>query len=714
LSFYLKNKVSDIYISIKPILNQIAFNSDNLFELMANKMKHDLDFTLQTHPDYFQILFQCSIISDVIYESNPIEVLNKNKDFRYFNHGINSVCISQTEDDIKETTIGLEVKYMICDCSTNEKKRLIVGFRGTKSFEDFLVDLKLLGEINNCQGRFHSGIYRRSEMIPIEHFVKKLIEEKYQIIFTGHSLGAAIGALVAVKVLLQRALDQEDIDNILFIGFGAPLLACNIFKLFIEKQYCNNFHFYVNENDFVPKLLAIFSNVFHENKAIQKKDGYIDNCKLFLNLLSKPVTTETVLFKVFTNVLMMIPEFLKFFGKAVVPKYSPFGRLILLTTEKVFIECGEFSHVEYQNCIEVCLDDIINPKNEKFNIEEIIKGYQNHFINNYFLKLKPYFLENISFLKAQVQNQLISDYKYLYIPDDTKNWIKKHSQADLEEPSSYHVRVVINESHSDIFLTVLCQNIEYLVTCLIDYDDVKMRPSKVEKKFESNGVCFIFNCPNERIIRNGELIKENVVLKFKLFAHFNTVSFNVVLNRNEAMKGLTFREENISTIINDLLYVYGACYVYVLKQLGKELDGQLSKKCDQLLNLFGELDKIWDIHGQKNEFLKEENFMAGLYKRYFVGEYNTNERVINDLFSKFFDTESDNQLNLPATYVKLKDSISNSKSTKELFEKILPTANQLLKLQTQMLDLRSTSVAEKVSVSGSLLLIPLFFVPGKF
>jgi hypothetical protein len=241
-----------------------------------------------------------------------------------------------------------------------------------------------------------------------------------------------------------------------------------------------------------------------------------------------------------------------------------------------------------------------------------------------------------------------------------------------------------------------------------------MRPSKIEKKFESNGVCFIFNCPNERIIRNGELIKENVVLKFKLFAHFNTVSFNVILNRNEAMKGLTFREENISTIINDLLYVYGACYVYVLKQLGKELDGQLSKKCDQLLNLFGELDKIWDIHGQKNEFLKEENFMASLYKRYFVGEYNTNERVINDLFAKFFDTESDNQLNLPATYVKLKDSISNSKSTKELFEKILPTANQLLKLQTQMLDVRSTSVAEKVSVSGSLLLIPLFFVPGKF
>ena len=522
---------------------------------MATKMKHDLDFTLQIHPDYFHILFQCSIISEIIYEPNPIDILNKNKDYKYFNHGINSMCISHTVDDIKESTIGLEVKYMICDCSTNEKKRLIVGFRGTKSFEDFLVDLKLYAEINNCQGRFHSGIYRRSEMIPIEHFVKKLVEEKYQNIFTGHSLGAAIAALVTVKVILQRALDKEDINNILFIGFGAPLLACQTFKLFIEKHYCNNFHFYVNENDIVPKLLAIFSNVFHEDKEIQEKAGYIDNCKLFLNLLTKPITAETVLLKVFTNVLMMIPEFLKFFGKAVVPKYAPFGRLILLTTKQVFVEYNEYSQVEYQNCIEICLDDAINPKKEKFSIEDTIKGYQNHLINSYFFKLKPYFLENISSLKVKANNPKINEYKYLYIPDDNKNWIKKLSLAELVEPSSYHVRVVINESHSDLFLTVLCKNIEYLVTCLIDYDDVKMSPVKIEKNFESNGVCYIFYCPNERIIRNGELLKDKVSLKFKLFAHFNTASFNVVLNRDEAMKGFTYREEKISTIINDLLYV---------------------------------------------------------------------------------------------------------------------------------------------------------------
>lgn len=152
-----------------------------------------------------------------------------------------------------------------------------------------------------------------------------------------------------------------------------------------------------------------------------------------------------------------------------------------------------------------------------------------------------------------------------------------------------------------------------------------------------------------------------------------------------------------------------------MRQLRKDLDGELSKRCDQLQNLFGELDNIWEISGNRNEFLKEENFMESLFRRYFIGDSNSNELVVNDLFSKFFDPKSNNQLNLPATYVKLKDTIDDSKpdNTKELFEKILPTVNQLSKLQSQPLDIRSTTVTERLSFGGSLLLIPLFFVPGR-
>jgi hypothetical protein len=119
------------------------------------------------------------------------------------NHGIKSLCVSKTTDD-KESNkdSNLDVKYMICDCSKNEnQKRLIIGFRGTSSFQDFLVDLDLIGQINECEGRFHSGIYKRSKKIPIKYFIDKLIKDKYEIIFTGHSLGAAIASLVTVEVL---------------------------------------------------------------------------------------------------------------------------------------------------------------------------------------------------------------------------------------------------------------------------------------------------------------------------------------------------------------------------------------------------------------------------------------------------------------------------------------------------------------------------------
>ncbi len=86
---------------------------------------------------------------------------------------------------------GLESKYIICDCSNNNVKRLIISFRGTQTMDDFLIDLKLVGVINGLQGRFHSGMFNRSENISIGYFLKKL-QEGYQLVFTGHSLGASL------------------------------------------------------------------------------------------------------------------------------------------------------------------------------------------------------------------------------------------------------------------------------------------------------------------------------------------------------------------------------------------------------------------------------------------------------------------------------------------------------------------------------------------
>ena len=294
-----------------------------------------------------------------------------------------------------------------------------------------------------------------------------------------------------------------------------------------------------------------------------------------------------------------------------------------------------------------------------------------------------------------------------YIPNGYK-WVKKSSLNDLKDPS-YHTRVVINDSYCDIFITVSCNNIDFLVTAMI-LNDAIMTPVKSEQNFEMNTRCFIFSCPNERLTRNGQLIDKNVFLNFKLIAHFNSVEFKIMLTQEETEKGLTFREEKISSITNDLLYIYGVFYIYILKKLGDELAGELNKRCNQLIDLFGELDQIWELDGKPNEYLKEENFIESLLQMYFIDI--TKSKGSSDLYSKLINNNFKNQLNLPTSYMNLKDCVSNSKSSKELFEKILPTVNQLSKLQGQTLEIRELNTTEKLCVAGGLMLIPLSFIPG--
>ena len=275
--------------------------------------------------EYFEILFQCSIISEIIYEKDP-EATLKSDQFKRLNHGINSLCVSETFEDKIETS--LDVKYMICDCSKDNKKRLIIGFRGTSSWQDFLVDLNLIGNIEGCAGRFHSGIYKRSKKIPIEHFIDKLINENenYEIMFTGHSLGAAIASLVTVRVLTHKAVFELHSKKIKFIGFGSPLVACANFKKFIEKHK-EQFHFYANENDFVPNILSILTNAIYSEPKIQDQQNLnlIEFFQEFIKTLMTPIDAikkiANKLIGITNEVLLFVVEALKYVAKQLIPTF---------------------------------------------------------------------------------------------------------------------------------------------------------------------------------------------------------------------------------------------------------------------------------------------------------------------------------------------------------------------------------------------------------
>jgi hypothetical protein len=140
-------------------------------------------------PGYSQILNNSIAACRAIFDSDetqegPIKVLNS----VITDHTITHVAVSKTYtgaffDDVDS---NFSVKYMICKClPIQNKSYLVISFGETQLMNDFLLFNQLYGEIKDIEGNFHYGIHQKSLQIPIEFYVNKIVNENYDIIFTG-------------------------------------------------------------------------------------------------------------------------------------------------------------------------------------------------------------------------------------------------------------------------------------------------------------------------------------------------------------------------------------------------------------------------------------------------------------------------------------------------------------------------------------------------
>ena len=158
---------------------------------------------------------------------------------------------------------------MICDCSYQNRKRLIISFGLNQSMEDFLIHFETV------EGYYHRGLYERAKRIPIKYFIQKVIYENYDLILTGDSLGASIAGIVTANFLTHKAMsNQKDKRNqVLFVGFGSPAFGSRDFKKFVDNDKMkNNFYFYFNELDNSVNILDNLLNYFikNENSSIDQ------------------------------------------------------------------------------------------------------------------------------------------------------------------------------------------------------------------------------------------------------------------------------------------------------------------------------------------------------------------------------------------------------------------------------------------------------------
>lgn len=227
--------------------------------------------TIQLTPNEVRTLFNCCFLSKMIYLS---------PENRPFPKSLNHVAYESTRSEL------YRIPYFIVD--SPELNTIFVTCRGSYCFADFIVDIKASAE-DYAGGKVHQGVYLTAKNI-YEEITSKVLslyaehkKHKRKIMFTGHSLGASVSALINETF---RTFHPE-FDSQCFIF--AP---CAAFSEDLWVKCLPHTISYVLEGDFVPFLsfttfyelpkgsLPSFFKKYLEDAIVQRMERKIYRPKL--------------------------------------------------------------------------------------------------------------------------------------------------------------------------------------------------------------------------------------------------------------------------------------------------------------------------------------------------------------------------------------------------------------------------------------------------
>ncbi|RNA30136.1 lipase, partial [Brachionus plicatilis] len=624
-------------------------------------MSKDLDFDItknyseylnsdNLNSNYQEILYLCALASNAIYEDSPFD---KKGIFSDCGHSISRLCVSKSieKSDNLNLIFGLnDVKYMIFE-SVQFPKVLFIAFRGTQNLSDFLTDVNCISQVNEMlSGKFHSGIYSRSELINLKYFVQK-INDGYKIVFTGHSLGAAVASMTAIK--LTSRIHEEKAKNVFFIGFGSPLFAD---KTFSENfKFSENFHFYVNEDDIVNSILNDLADIIHNKKLSTMTQETDNKINRLLEVVLRKQDEANLLLGFLTHAL---PQIIDQILKTFVPQYHPFGKLFRIQKSEDI-----YPQISISPSFNIISDNNSNStlKSIKENIinQKLMSRVDNHKMNEYFAKLK-----NILKTKCHDVNEIV-----------------RIQDLDLKaENIEKQIILVKNESWDELFLFLCGENQDQILFVTIrnsKYNleststEVSQYPFKYSDKKESKtSLVYKFNIFKCLLTSDNKLRDKVVEIDCEIFGHFNCISLKILIKESDVKDSLTHKQQCIHDMPMDKLYLTAALFVHIINKL--EINDNIKDKISlldnkiELLDIFKELDKAWAI-GEANFNLDSEmkNELKGaLYSCLHTDSSDDNLNTI--LESICFNTK----------YAPLRTTI-DSYSSSELIGKIFPTVYKL-------------------------------------
>lgn len=125
----------------------------------------------------------------------------------------------------------------------------IVGFRGTREFQDYLTDFRLDGKPLGAAGTVHRGVAEALESV-WDLLLEKVIAlgPERPIFVTGHSLGAALAQLAALR------LTRAGVRVAAVYGFGSPRLGDKAFGVAYDRALKDRSFLHVNHLDIITTV----------------------------------------------------------------------------------------------------------------------------------------------------------------------------------------------------------------------------------------------------------------------------------------------------------------------------------------------------------------------------------------------------------------------------------------------------------------------------
>lgn len=156
---------------------------------------------------------------------------------------------------------GRAGKHQIYICAETADV-LYCAFLGTKSPRDILTSFnykgnkKYLPELGS-NAKLHQGYVARAVVVPAEQLWRLATARGKRLVFTGHSMGGAIGHLCTLRLLSQLPEDLH--HTVRSIGFATPLLGeAAVAEAIAEKGWAKALKNYLVPEDWVPNAMNLW------------------------------------------------------------------------------------------------------------------------------------------------------------------------------------------------------------------------------------------------------------------------------------------------------------------------------------------------------------------------------------------------------------------------------------------------------------------------